>query len=250
MEQILPVLDIQELQKKANEYAMKGACESLKDYYSGYNSPFRKALDEKLQSIGVGNHVLDLPDMIAMMNESMSKEIDAIANEAISKTFLPLMHRFLTRAEKEITMTDFLKKFIEETDSKYIDDVSIEFEKHHEYSWYELKLTCEGYEYKTSLHEAYADKKAQSPGSKKRLQLLQIPQLIDTGSKNKYSSFSYDKPRMMKLTQGDVSLELPFVQDVLRDGFQSFCARMVIAKSIITIDTEDFSDDMFEGCRC
>ena len=247
--EILPVLDMQELQKKANEFAMEGATESLKEFYSGYSSPFRKALDEKLKSVGVGNHSLDLPDMIALMNDSMSKEIDLLANEALSKTFLPLMKQFLTRVESEMTMTQFLTEFVEATDSKDIDDVSISFEKHHEYSWYEVKLSCEDYEYKMTLHEDYGSKNI--PGSPRRLKLLQIPHLIEKSTKTKYSSYSYDKPRMMKLTQGNVTLELPFTQDVLRDSFQSLCARMIICGTVITIDTEEFSEDMFpDQCHC
>jgi hypothetical protein len=46
--QILPVLNTEVLQEKATEFAMKGAIESIKEFYSGYNSPFRKQIEEQL----------------------------------------------------------------------------------------------------------------------------------------------------------------------------------------------------------
>lgn len=41
-----PVLDMNVIQKAAQDAAMKAALEEVKDYYLGYNSPYRKQLKE------------------------------------------------------------------------------------------------------------------------------------------------------------------------------------------------------------
>ena len=53
MDQITPVIDTKVLQEKANEYAQKGAEETIKDFYSGYSSPYRAAIREQLENKGI-----------------------------------------------------------------------------------------------------------------------------------------------------------------------------------------------------
>ena len=81
-EQILPVLNMDVLKEAANKWAMNGALKSIEEYYSGYNSPFRKTIEEELKKTEVG-HGIQLPDIIALINDSLSKEIDLLANTAI-----------------------------------------------------------------------------------------------------------------------------------------------------------------------
>src|SRR5690606_11147379 len=95
-ETITPVLDLDFLQKKANEHAMKGAEEAIKEFYSSWNSPYRKAIEQNLINKGVDNN-FDIPDIIAVLNQKISNEIDLIANTAISKTFIPFVKEFLIR---------------------------------------------------------------------------------------------------------------------------------------------------------
>lgn len=246
--QILPVLNTDVLQEKATEFAMKGAIESIKDYYSGYNSPFRKAIDEQLKAKAF-DHNLDLPDIIAVINESLSKEIDNIANAAIAKTFVPMVRRFLVRAEKEMNFSEILKKFIEVTDTESPDDVSIDMEKHREYNWYKLVLTHKENTYEATLHETYSTKK--NPDSKKTYEFLSMPTASISRSRTaSYSSYTPSAP-VMKLSIDGATLEMPFTRDVLSDPFVSFIATLILADTKITLDCQDFSDEMFpEGCHC
>ena len=52
-----PVLDGEELSKKVNEFAMKGALKSIEEYYTGYNSPFMKAINEELSKMKIGTGI-------------------------------------------------------------------------------------------------------------------------------------------------------------------------------------------------
>lgn len=45
----LPELDAERLNEAAKEAAMKGALECINEYYTGYKSPFKKAITEELE---------------------------------------------------------------------------------------------------------------------------------------------------------------------------------------------------------
>ena len=70
--------------------------------------------------------------MIAEINVQLSNEIDKIANTAIAKTYLPLVTRFLTRANPKMKLSDILKEIIEISDFDHSEhefhDYEISFE--------------------------------------------------------------------------------------------------------------------------
>ncbi len=232
--QILPTLNMQTLQEKVNEYAMKGAIESIKEYYSGYNSPFRKAIDEQLQKAPLSRN-LDLPDIIALINESLSQEMLKIANTAIAETWIPKVQRFLTREEKEIKFSDFLKSFVECTDSEEYDDCNVSIEEHEKYEWLTVEISNEERSYTLTFHRDHESKKE----GIKKYSILSMPR--NYGNTDKYQ----------KLKVGDSVLELPLLPDVLSDEFVSYIARVIISKSLFTMDCDGFDEEMFPShCHC
>lgn len=234
---IIPELDMEKLQAKANEYAMQGATESIREFYSGYNSPYRKAIEENLIKQEIGTN-FDLPNIIAAINDSLSKEIDAIANAAISKTFIPLVHKFLTREKKEINFSDILKEFIEATDAKEIDDCSVELKHRTEYGWIEVILYGgKEKEYNLTLHSDHNSRKEEV----KKYKILSLP----------YDHSTYKQTMRLSVEGG--TLELPFTRDILHDDFVSYIARLIMSGSKITMDCTDFREDMFpedNECHC
>lgn len=235
MKQILPVLDTEKLQEMANEYAMKGAIKSIEEYYSGYNSPFRKAIDENLAEKGT-SIFLELPDVLALINQGLSTEIDKIVNTSIAKTFIPKVTSLLTRAEKEINFSDILKAFIEETDAENPDDCDIEFNSDNAHGWLNIKLTHQRTSYHFTLH--LHDKSKNE--SQKKYWIGSLP----------YSDGRNDYKMSVIIDEGR-KIEMPFTKDILSDKFVSFIARIVLAHSLITIDADYFSEDMFpERCHC
>lgn len=230
--QILPVLDTEVLREKATEFAMKGAIESIKDFYSGYNSPFKKQIEEQLRGNEIGG-TISLPDIIALINESLSKEIDVIANTAVSKTFIPLVQRFLIREEKEINFSTILKNFIEKTEAKTYNEFEINIKESSEYKWLDIELTSDEKVYSLILHQDYNSRKEEI----KKYQILGLPR--DYNSKEKYG-------QTMKLSiENGVTLELPFTKNVLHDDFTAYIANLVIGKCLITMDCDDFDEEMF-----
>lgn len=253
MENIIPVINTELLQQKANEYAMKGAEDALKDFYTSYNSPYKKAIEENLQNKGV-DHAFDIPDIIGVLNEKFSQQVDEIANSAMAKTFIPMVKKFLTREKEEVKFSEILEAFVERTDFKYNDLETYDYtvEKITEYDdspalrntffSYQISNGELGYELKF-----YRSTKEQ----KEEIIITQLPYMLDNSGK--YNS-RYESQQKMKISlDGGATLELPFTKGVLDDNFTSFIARLVIGNSKIIFDTEDFNEEMFpedDNCHC
>ena len=247
---ILPVLDTEKLQQKANEYAQKGAEDAIKEFYTGYNSPYKKALEENLSKKGIDNSI-DVPDIIGLLNESISKEIDMIANNAVAKTFVPMVKKFLTRAESELKLSDILKEFIYYTEFKDNDydmeDYSLDFKKD-DGSFLYLKIS--GPKISFEVHFYLKSNRGETP---KVYEIYTLPYVEENSSDSKYYSRSRSE-RMMKLSiDGGTTLEIPFIPGVLEDNFMSYIAGLIIANTKITFDVTEFDEDMFpqkDGCHC
>ncbi len=246
MENITPVLDLELLQKKANEAAQKGAIDALNEFYNGYNSPYKKAIQENLINKGVDNN-FDIPDIIAVLNEKLSSEIDLIANTAISKTFIPFVKDFLIRENSTVNFSDILKKFIEHTDyksdDKLISDYTVEKVENHDrnsslndsFPVYRISNGTIGYE----IHFY---------NNKESITIISLPYTLND---NKKYYREYEVKETMKISlDGGVTLEMPFRRSVLENDFVRYCARLVIGNSNIIFDCTDFSEDMFPENEC
>ncbi|MGN7818823.1 hypothetical protein ACTJJB_01765 [Chitinophaga sp. 22536] len=234
--QILPTLDMAVLQEKANEYAMKGAIEKIKEYYTGYDSPFKKEISRVLEAQQVGV-CFELPDIIARINEGLTNEIDKIANQAIAQTFVPMVSKFLTRADKEVKFSDILRFFIEYVDDKesYPYDYNASVNEDSKYGWLNVELSGPGKNVKFTLHESRRNKES------KTYSALSLPHTY--GSQSRYET--------MTLSDNGSELKIPFTPNVLRDEFTGYMARLVLSQSEIVIDTTEFDDSMFpERCHC
>lgn len=233
-----PVLDQAVLQEKANEFALKGAIETIKEFYSGYNSPYKKAIAESLEGKGLGLF-MELPDVVAQINEKLVIEVDAIANTAIAKTFIPQVREFLTRTKKQVRFSDILKKFIDETNAEDIGDCYVEIEEHDAYGWLSVSISGSSKTYDLTLHKVSKHTSDFEEGVD-RYQILSLPREESKGY-----------PTMKLSVEGGAVLEMPFRRDVLGDRFTSFIARMLICESVITMDVSGFDEDWFPShCHC
>ena len=236
-EQILPTLDLEVLRKKAQEAAMNGAMSEIRDFYEGYNSPYRKKIKEHLESMQINSHQIQLPEIIGLINDTLTKEIDSIANQAVSKSLVPMVKKFLTRAEKEMKFSDFLKEIIEDTHNYDMEDYSCECEKNTTHGWYDVLITFKGAEYKFTFHEDYESKKT-NPG--KYYRILSLPSCYDSTDR-----------RFMRVKHDGAEIEIPFSHAVLQDDIVSLAARCIMANTKFEFDTFEFEEYMFpERCHC
>jgi hypothetical protein len=237
MENITASVDIALLQEKANEFATKGALKAIEDYYTSYNSPYKKAIEESLSNVSLDSFGLKLPDILGLINDSLTTEIDAIANTAIAKTFVPLVQKFLTRQEKLANFSAILKEFIETCNDpdKYMDDFSVDVDRSIQYGWLSITIEDSKRKYTFTLHENNESKKTANI----KYNLLSLPYTDKT------------EKSIMKVSIDGATLELPFTRDILRDSFVSYLAGYIISDTIITMDTREFDEDMFpENCHC
>jgi hypothetical protein len=180
-----------------------------------------------------------LPDIIALINQTLSAEITALSHEAIAKTYLPLVRTMLTREEAEITFSQLLKEFIELLDLTSEEECGIDMDIDKQYGWYNVKLwhTDDRHKkqnYDLTLHEIWETKKL--PDQEKRYSILGLP-------REGTSTFDY--------VTDNGKVTMPFTPDVLRDRFTAYCASLVMCKTKIYIDTKEFNEDMFpEKCHC
>lgn len=237
--QILPVLDTEVLKEKAQAAAMKGAEEAIKEYYTGYKSPFIKAITEELENQKPGLF-LQLPDIIGLINDSLSKRIDEIANAAVAQSFVPMVNKILTRAEKDVKFSDILQQFVDlfEDDKKHPDAFECTVRENTGYGWLDVSICCDGSEYNLTLHKDRVE-----AGQAQTYSLLSLPR------GNGYKDSSLDK---MTLHVEGAKLELPFIRDILSNDFMAYCARLIMCESNLHIDTREFQDWMFpeDGCHC
>lgn len=237
MENILPVINNEELQKKANEYAQKGAEDCIKEFYTGYNSPYKKAIEENLKGKTVSDFPMGLPDIIGLLNEKVIAEFDDIANNAVAQTLIPYAKQLLTRVEGDIKFSEILSKFIEfefdQEDADYT-DFTCEVSKS-DHSW--LNVVISNMETTVEL-TLYTKNKIEG---KETYQVLSLPR---DNSKN--------YKRNMVIKTGDVSIEIPITTGILKDKFTAFIASMLISRSAIIMDVRDFDEDMFprDHCHC
>ncbi len=230
----LPELDLKVLEEKAKEAAMKGAIKEIEDYYGGYNSPFRKQIKDDLEKKTTSIH-FDLPDIISLINQALSIEIDRIANNSIAETFIPLATNALTRIDGDVKFSDILKEFIRCCHSDFKDGYSPEVSvDESEHGWLNIELTFADYrdkenKYEITLHQEYKDKG--------KYCILSLPR----------SETPYNYTKTMKLSNGDSTIEIPFTRDSLKDEFTSYIARILISKCSIVMDCDDFREDMFES---
>ena len=231
-QEIVPALDLSVLQEKANEYAMKGAIECIKEYYSGYNSPFRKKIEEELKKQNFSWN-MQLPDILALINDSLVKEMDVVANTAVLHSYVPMVKSFLTRVDPEIKFSDILKEFIDAVDAEYIDDCDVDVKEDMNHGWLNVTIEHEKRTYELTLHQKSSGKKDG------RYQILSLP----------YNSWKDKNKMIFSMESGKV--EMPFEKDVIKDYFLSYIAKVIMCQSVITMDTREFDDSMFEDrCHC
>lgn len=222
----VPELDQEKLQQATNEAAMKGAIDVIKDFYQGYNSPYKEKIREEFKNKKLNTH-FDIPDILAVINDQISKEIDTIANSAVLNTYLPLVKEFLLRAPSEIKFSEFLKEFISIMSNNNESAYSISIDLHPRYGWLEVTMKCENKQYDFTMHKNY---------EKETYSILSLPY----GFQNKSGNL-----HCMEITSENVNVKLPFTREVLSDKFVSFIARLIIAHTNIEMDVDQFQEDFF-----
>nr|WP_322625672.1 hypothetical protein [uncultured Flavobacterium sp.] len=230
MENYVPSIDFEAIKAAADASAQKGALAEVKKFYEESYSPFRENIREQLSSVVTPNIHLDLANIMGILNDKISKEVDNIANEAIAKLFLPEIKEFLTQAPESINLSELVKEYKE---CNFLDkDEYLEFslKRRTDYDWIEIKIGHGRNLLQLTLHKDWKSKMEadQTP----IYRFLSLPH---------DQSKSHEK--MILRVENGVTLEMPFRRDVLSDRFTSLIGRMIIAKTIVNIDIDRLPPD-------
>lgn len=236
---IAPVLNIEEINKTAQEAAEKAQREVIEKFYNGYDSPYKKKLKEHLE-----NQKMDLffklPNVVTEINEALSSEIDAMVNKAIAHSYVPLISECFTNTVKEMKFSEFLQNIVnavDEYEANY-DDFHVSVDKNSSHGWLDIELSTPKNNYSFTLHEkSYFNK------DEKKDNTYQLFSLPNNGSSSAY-------PQKMKIEKDGVTIEMPFVRNILNDKVVALMANMIMADTVITMDTDYFHEDMFPSHHC
>lgn len=221
----------EKIQQLAEKYAMEGAEKAIREYYTGYNSPFMKRMEAHIQAIAP-NPRFNLPDLTAAINKALADKITDLANQVVAKTYIPLFNRFLTPSGTNVVSTenlfqefgDYIKD--REGDDEFDSD-ELDFEAMEgTFGLRSLLFKYKGeVEFDLSIWASERNEKGD--------QLYIISRLPGTSQWDHLSN----KARMMKLTLTDgATAEVPILDDVLSNDFMAYCAKLLICKTKVEID--------------
>ena len=108
-----PVLDMNVIQKAAQDAAMKAALEEVKDYYLGYNSPYRKQLKEYMVKNAPSTR-LELPEFSELLSKSLTAEIENIVNKKCVESIAQELRKGFTHLKEESDGTILLTNLAED----------------------------------------------------------------------------------------------------------------------------------------
>lgn len=231
-----PTIDVNTIQERANAAAQEAYLQEIENFYTSYNSPYRKMIEEELKKQKF-SFAMELPNILGKLNEALSKEVDKIANNAIASSYIPMINNALTGLDKEITLSYFLKEIIKELEPEreQFDEFIFEFQENDAHGWLNCILYTPESNYEFTLHTVYTKER-----QNQKYQLLSFPR---NKQKTGYNS-------NMIIYKDDLKIEMPFTPNILQDKVLNLFFKMMISSSKITIDCDGFYDEMFPYFRC
>ena len=223
----------EKIQQLAEKYAMEGAEKAIREYYTGYNSPYVKAMTEHLTKIAPSPR-FDLPDLTAAINKALSDRIMDMANEVVAKTYVKLFNRIFTPNEyNQATVTMLFQQFgdyIKDREGDDFDSEDLEFETGKDYFGTELRYLKFKYQSEVEFDLTIWGRGQTENGEK----LYEIAKLPGSGTWNKNES----RKQYAKITLDDgKQAEVPILDDILSNDFLAYLAKIMLCKTQIVVDT-------------
>ena len=217
-------LDEQKLQEMAQQYAMQGAEKAIKDFYTGYDSPFMKEVQRELKEKMETNLFFELSQMTAAINKA-------------TNTFLPMLNRMFSQEKKTVVTTqDLYEHFGDAMKEELYDEFDPElmeleikegpglFSKH----LYLHFLYDNDTKYELSLMDNRDPDKDEHGNT-----LYMITELPGC---SQYRADYPPRERQMRIRLGEgATLEMPFTPDVLRDEFMRYVAGLLLCNTLVTV---------------
>lgn len=238
-------IDKKASQEKVNQYAQQGAEKAIMEYFTSYNSPYTKAIKESLEaSVPKNGYKLDLPDLMSLINEAMSSELNGMANKAVAQTFIPMISN-IASAPKKINFSEILLEIVEacgfeHDEDQWPDDYSIAVNENKDsrFDWIDINMRTPIGEYSFTMHSGIKE-----DGRVKTRRVLSLP----------YScNIRYNATQEMMIETENTKIKLPFNKEAMSDEVVRLFAKYVMFGTEITMDVMDFDQIDFpdRGCHC
>ena len=230
-------LDEQKLQEMAQQYAMQGAEKAIKDFYTGYDSPFMKEVQRQLSEKMKTNLFFELSQMTAAINQALNNKVSEMANTVVANTFLPMLNRMFSQERKTVVTTQDLYEHFGDAMKEDLDD---EFDT--ERMELEIKDSPGSYSDQQYLYFRY------DGDTKFELSLMESSRHLKDDNGNilymitelpgcsQYRMDNYPRERQMRIRLNEgATLEMPFTPDVLRDEFMRYVAGLLLTNTMVII---------------
>lgn len=229
-------LDEAKLQKMTEKYAIEGAEKAIREFYTGYNSPFMKQVLKQLEESMPDNLHFDMPTMTAAINKAISEKVTEMANTVVANTFLPMLNRLFSQERKSVVTTaDIFNRFGDTMRDGLGDEfdrelLELQFGKKSGtfYNYITLYFLYGGEE-KYTLNIISDGPKNGCEQSDKFYKITELP------GYSHYNPSYYPAVRLMKIRMDGATLEMPFTPDMLRDEFMRYVAGLLLNNTKVTI---------------
>ena len=229
--------DEKRLQEMAQQYAMQGAEKAIKDFYTGYDSPFMNAIQRELKEKMETNLFFELSQMTAAINQALNDKVSEMANTVVANTFLPMLNRMFSQERKTVVTTQDLYEHFGDAMKEDLDDdfdperMELEIKKSpgtysdHQYLYFRYDGDTK---YELSLM-SNSDPKTDEHGNTFYM-ITSLPGC------SQYRMDNYPRERQMRIRLKEgVTLEMPFTPDVLRDEFMRYVAGLLLTNTLVTV---------------
>lgn len=222
----------------AQQYAMQGAEKAIKDFYTGYDSPFMKEVQRQLSEKMKTNIFFELSQMTAAINQALNNKVSEMANTVVANTFLPMLNRMFSQERKTVVTTQDLYEHFGDAMKEDLDD---------EFDPEEMELLIEQIGIDTisdhrKLRFCYCGetkfdirlmKSNSHPKDDNGNTLYMITELPGC---SQYRIDDYPRERQMRIRLNEgATLEMPFTPDVLRDEFMRYVAGLLLTNTMVII---------------
>lgn len=231
-------LDEQKLQEMAQQYAMQGAEKAIKDFYTGYNSPFMKEVQRQLSEKMETNLFFELSQMTAAINQALNNKVSEMANTVVANTFLPMLNRMFSQERKTVVTTQDLYEHFGDAMKEDLDD---EFDPENMELLIEQKgidtildhrklRFCYCGETKFSIYLMESSSHQKDDNGNTLYMITELPGC------SQYRMDNYPRERQMRIRLNEgATLEMPFTPDVLRDEFMRYVAGLLLTNTMVII---------------
>lgn len=230
-------LDEEKIQQMAEKYAIEGAEKAIKDYYTSYNSPYVKAVEEHLKK-QLPSRFFDLPDFTAAINEALEAKIDGMCDRIVAQTYIRVFNEMLTGKEKGYEYSnDMYRHYCEYVKDREGDDfepdmLGIEEENsHYGFKYLRFIYNVET-EFRLDLYE--------SGKGEDGVQMYEITKLPHTGQ---YAHLDGKLPNMSIKLDDTHTAAVPITHDVLSNEFMAYIAKLLINGTKIIVSSHHYWED-------